>query len=76
MEEEEKKSIRKNTNVYLKFTGLGIQMGVLIGGFTWLGNFIDKKQGNATPGWTVGLALFGIFGAFYLLFKEVKNLNK
>lgn len=76
MEEEQKDNLKKSTNVYLRFAGLGIQMGAIIGGFTWLGNFIDNKQQNATPGWTVGLALFGIFAAFYLLFKEVKNLSK
>lgn len=51
-------------------------MGVIIGGFTWLGVFLDNKYNNKTPWWTIGLALFGVFAGLYLMIKEVIKMGK
>lgn len=66
----------KKQNVYVRFTSVVIQMGVIIGGFSWLGVYLDKKQHLKTPIWTIILSLLGVFIAMYLIFKEVKNINK
>lgn len=71
--EKEKK---KNKNVYLRLSGVSIQMGVIIGGFTWLGNFLDNKYHVKPPIWTICLSLFGVFASLYLLIKEINNINK
>jgi len=65
----------KNSNKFIRFSGVGFEMAAVIGFFAWLGNYLDKKQGNHIPGWTVGLSLFGVFVAMYLIIKEVKKLN-
>lgn len=68
----EKKSYAK----FARFSGLGVQMGVIIGGFAWLGNYLDKKQGNQTAWWTLGLTLFGVGSSLYLMIKEVIKMGK
>lgn len=65
----------KKKNNFLRFSGMGVQMGFIIGIFTWLGNFIDKKQQNTTPGWTIGLSLLGVIGSIYIMIKEISKLN-
>lgn len=65
----------KKKNNFVRFSGMGMQMGVIIGLFTWLGNYIDKKQENEIAGWTLGLCLFGVLSAMYLMIKEIKKLN-
>jgi F0F1-type ATP synthase assembly protein I len=60
---------------YAKYSGLGIQMGVIIAGFTWLGTFLDTKY-NTNPLWTVVLSLSGVFIGLYLIIREVIKMNK
>ena len=61
---------------YARFSSLVIQMGVVIGFFTWLGTFLDEKYATETPWWTLGLSLFGVFAGLYLIIREVLNTNK
>jgi F0F1-type ATP synthase assembly protein I len=72
----EEKPKGKNTKAYLRFSGLGVQMGVIIAFFTWLGTFLDDKQQNETPVWTIVLSLFGVAGSLYLVVKEVQKMGK
>lgn len=74
MEKEPKKE--KSGSAYIRFTSMGLQMGVIIGFFTWLGTYLDKKQLNETPVWTIVLSLLGVSGALYLIIKEVTKMNK
>lgn len=60
---------------YAKYSGLGIQMGVIIAGLTWLGTFLDEKYRTA-PLWTVILSLSGVIIALYIVIKEVINMTK
>ncbi|MES2588289.1 MAG: AtpZ/AtpI family protein [Bacteroidota bacterium] len=66
----------KKNNLYLRFTSVVIQMGVVIGGFSWLGVYLDNRQHLETPIWTIILSLLGVFISMYMIFKEVKNINK
>lgn len=67
---------KNKTNVYLRFSSLGLQMGGIIAFFTWLGTFLDKKQVNETPVWTIILSLFGVTASLYLVIKEVNKIDK
>jgi F0F1-type ATP synthase assembly protein I len=67
---------KNKTNVYLRFSSLGLQMGGIIAFFTWLGTFLDKKQVNETPVWTIILSLFGVTASLYLVVKEVNKIDK
>lgn len=60
---------------YAKYSGLGIQMGIIIGGLTWLGTFLDEKY-SSKPLWTVVLSLISVVIALYLVIREVIQMNK
>lgn len=76
MEEEQEKKPRRQINAYAKYSGLAIQMGVIIGGLTWLGVFLDEKYNHGGKAWTLSLSLFGVFAALYLVIREVINMSK
>lgn len=61
---------------YARFSALGIQMGVIIGFFSWLGVYLDDKYQSETDWWTIGLSLFGVSAALYLIIREVIKLSK
>lgn len=69
---EEKKGLSK----FARFSSLGIQMGVIIALFTWLGTYLDEKYQTKTAWWTIGLSLFGVVAALALVIKEVINMSK
>ncbi len=61
---------------YARFSALGIQMGVIIGFFSWLGVYLDDKYQSKTDWWTIGLSLFGVTAALYLIIREVIKISK
>jgi len=67
---------KKRLSRFARFSGLALQMGLIIGLFTWLGTYLDKRFSLSVPYWTLGLSLFGVVGALYLVIKEVINLSK
>lgn len=70
------KPISKKSNIFIKFSSLAIQMGVVIGGAVWLGIFLDNSYNPGGKAWTVSLALFGVCASMYLIIKEVINISK
>jgi F0F1-type ATP synthase assembly protein I len=60
---------------YAKYSGLGIQMGIVIAGTTWLGTYLDEKY-STKPLWTVLLSLAGVAIALYIVIKEVIKMSK
>ena len=57
---EKKKEPLKN---WAFFTGIALQMTVIIGGSIWLGSFLDQKLTNSFPWFTVILSLLGVAAA-------------
>lgn len=76
MEEKEKKPVKSAVNTFARFSTVGIQMGVIIAGCAWLGNFLDKKYQSATPWWTLGLTLFGVGTGLTLVIREAIKMSK
>lgn len=64
-----------SNNPYLKLTSAAFQMAAVIGGFTWLGTWLDQKF-HTDSLFTVILALFGVGIGLYLIIKEVNALNR
>lgn len=54
---------------------MGIQMGVTIALFVYAGVKLDELW-KIKPTLTVILSLLGVFAGMYIVFKEVKNINK
>jgi hypothetical protein len=65
----------KPHNKYLRFSGLGVQMAVIIAGGAFLGQYLDNRYNTSGPYLTAALALLGVFSSLYLLLKELKNLE-
>lgn len=73
---EEKKDPKQRLSKLARFSSVGIQMGVTIGLFTWLGTYLDKKYATKTPWWTIGLSLFGVTASLVLIIREVMKMSK
>ena len=65
----------RKSNIYIRFSSLGIQMGEIIFLFTWLGVYLDDYLQNKTPWLTIVLSLFGVIGSLVLVIREVSKLN-
>jgi F0F1-type ATP synthase assembly protein I len=64
-----------SNNAFLKLSTAAFQMAAIIGGFTWLGTFLDKQFQTATV-FTIVLALLGVVIGLYMIIKEVNSLNR
>jgi F0F1-type ATP synthase assembly protein I len=62
-------------NPFLKLSSAAIQMAAVIGGFTWLGTYLDTKWSTDSLFTIVG-ALLGVGIGLYLIIKEVNQLNR
>lgn len=67
---------KQNNQKLLRFTSMGFQMLVIIGGFAALGNYLDRSYKSSQPWWTIGLSLFGIFTALFLIIREAIRMGK
>ena len=70
MKNQKKKPLKQ----FLKFSNLGIQMGIIIGLGSYLGFRLDNyfKLDNI---FTVCSSLAGIFGALFFVIREVKKIH-
>jgi F0F1-type ATP synthase assembly protein I len=66
----------KKISKFARFSSVGIQMGVIIALFTWLGTYLDTKYKTSTAWWTLGLSLFGVVAGLILVIKEVIKMSK
>lgn len=58
---------------FAKYSGIAFQMLGIIGGFTWLGTWLDERYQSKNPWFTVGLMLVGVFLA---MFQIIRSLTK
>jgi F0F1-type ATP synthase assembly protein I len=69
--DEDKKQIRPKVDAYMKYSGMAIQMGVIILLGTLAGQWLDGYFGTERPYFTVLLALLAIFASLYLTLKDI-----
>ena len=67
---------KKTVSSFARFSSVGIQMGVIIALFAWLGTYLDEKYHNTTKWWTLGLSLFGVAAGLTLVIKEAIKMGK
>ncbi|WP_400192502.1 AtpZ/AtpI family protein [Hymenobacter sp. B81] len=65
-------SEQKRSSQLARYSGVGVQMLVVIGLSTWLGTWLDGKYGWS-PWATVVLALLGVFIAMYQIIRAAAN---
>lgn len=72
---KKKKNVSQG-KTYIRFSGIAIQMGVVIAAGALGGQWLDEKQGNDFPIWTLVLTLFAIFASLYKVIREVIKMGK
>jgi F0F1-type ATP synthase assembly protein I len=60
-----------SSNQYLKYSGMAIQLFVLLGVGAWLGQYLDKKLNTPDPYFTILFILLFTAGFFYKLVKDL-----
>ncbi|HLW30532.1 MAG TPA: AtpZ/AtpI family protein [Brumimicrobium sp.] len=61
---------------YVRFSTIAIQMGIIIAAGALGGQWLDEKQENDFPIWTLLLTLFSIFASLYQIIREVIKMGK
>jgi len=65
-----------SSNAYLKYSGLAIQLFVLLAVGAWLGQRLDKWLHTAVPWFTILLVLLFMAVFFYRLIKELNSKDE
>lgn len=72
-----KKDPKKRTNnKWLALINIPIQMGVIVFGFSYLGNWLDEKFPNPNDIYVKILTLVGVALSFYNINRQLKDINK
>jgi len=72
-EPADKPAVSGRVRSFAKYSGIAFQMLGIIGGFTWLGLWLDERYQSKNPWFTVGLMLVGVFLA---MFQIIRSLTK
>ena len=74
MEDKQKKfqNSREQRSKYVEFSGLAIQIVVMMVLGVFTGRWLDEKMVNSKPLATIFLTLFSIVASLYYLVKKVK----
>ncbi len=67
---EETNQENKGLNDWARYTGLGVQMILIILACVWGGIKLDKLLGFKSPVFTIILSLIGVFAAIYTAVKD------
>ena len=73
---DKKKNSPEGINKFVRFSSLAFEMGIIIGGGTYGGVYLDRYFELETPVFTIILSLFSVFASLYLVVKQVNNINK
>jgi uncharacterized membrane protein YobD (UPF0266 family) len=63
----------KPVSSYAKYSGMAIQMVVIIGIFSYAGYKIDEHAGHKTQWVTAALSLLGVFISLFIILRSLKN---
>lgn len=74
--EKPSKKLNSSLNQYARFSGIAIQMGVIIGFSAWGGRKLDQQFNLNKPYLTIVCSLLGVAFALYLIIREVINMGK
>lgn len=58
---------------YLKYSGLAFQMILTLVAAAYAGMWLDEKQGNKNPWWTIVLMVVSMVATIYMVIKSVSQ---
>lgn len=67
---------KKQLNNYIRFSAMGLQMGVTIAVGAIFGQWLDEKYPNSFQMYTVIFSLLAVFGAIYNVVRQVLHISK
>lgn len=70
--QNEPTDISKSSRVYLRYSGIAMQMGLTIAAFAWLGWWLDKKMATDKI-FTAILALLGVLFSLYAVIRQISK---
>lgn len=70
------KKRRESLSVWVQFTQIGIQMGVVITAGVLIGRWLDEKYPNDHQAFTIILSLFAVFASMYMVIKKALRMAK
>ena len=70
---KEGQDLQKQVNVYAKYSGMAIQMGLIIVVGAFAGQYLDGYLSNEKPIMTIIGSLLGVFFALYWSLKDLIN---
>lgn len=73
MKENDQQQLKKQSNAYLKWSGLAFQLLGGIGLFGWLGYKLDEYLGLTFPAFMLTLGFLAFGAIMYQVYKSVKN---
>lgn len=62
-------------NSWLFFTGLGLQIGVIVYVMAYLGGKLDAKYNMSKPYFSFALVIIGLIAAIYSAVKQLNKIN-
>jgi len=65
----------KTYNSYLKYSGLAIQLLVVMGVFGWLGHLLDRYLGLKTPAFMLLFGFVAFAGMMYQVYRSINRDN-
>jgi hypothetical protein len=63
------------TRTFIRFTGIGLQLGLSIYLGNLLGVWLDGQYPNEGEYWSKGVTLFVIFGSIYSIIRQVQKIS-
>ena len=72
---ENKMSPQMQAKPYLKYSGLAFQMIAILIAAAYGGMWLDEKQGNKNPWWTITLMLVSVIASIYMIISSVTKNN-
>ena len=75
MDNKQQQKVTKSSNVWLKFSSLGLQMGLTNYLCHLLGAWLDKNHPSETFGYDKVLTLFAVFGSTYSVIRQVIKMS-
>ncbi len=69
-------SDQKNKNAFLQFSGLGIQLFVVIYLGNYFGSLLDLKYDSKQEWFSKGLTILAVFASIILVILQTSNIQK
>ena len=67
---------KKQLNNYARYSSLGIQLAVIVGGGAWLGHWLDEKYPSNRKWFTLGCVLVSLVLAMVYVVRQLNSMNK